>query len=46
MRNATSVPELAEEDAAVRVNSVNDGLPCFDLFFPPYPWHVLIPLRD
>lgn len=44
MRNATGVPELTEENGTVRVNGVNNGLPCFDLFFPPYPWHVMIPV--
>lgn len=44
MRNATGVPELTEEDGAVRVNGVNDRLPRFDLFFRPYPWHVMIPV--
>lgn len=46
MRKTTGVPELAKEDAAERVNGVDDWLPCFYLFFTPYPWHVFIPFRE
>ena len=37
------MPNLAEEDTALGVNSVDDGFPGFNLLFGPYSRSVRVP---
>jgi len=38
------VPNLAEEDTAFGVDGIDDGFPCFDLLFRPYPGRFRVAL--
>ena len=42
---AASVPELAEEEGALGVHRIHDGLPCLHLVVAPEPGHTRVPRR-